>query len=116
MDGDAYDTTAQLAQCVFPPLRFLSYDIATALRLVTTAPAHVVGQLAAPAGKGKQEQSTVERVTAGLVAATREGPLPTPTFGFVWPVRNGGVFRASRACLKAAWAVLLQVRVTARRR
>jgi hypothetical protein len=88
VDGEAYDTTSQLAQCVSPPLRYLAYDIATALKLVTTAPALVVGQLAGPVGKGKQQPSTVERVTAGLVAATREGPLPTPTFGFVWPVRG----------------------------
>jgi hypothetical protein len=98
VDGEAYDTTSQLAQCVSPLLRYLAYDIATALKLVTTAPDLVVGQLAGPVGKGKQQPSTVERVTAGLVAATREGPLPTPTFGFVWPVRVAG-----RRNLPAEW-------------
>eukprot|EP00850_Spirogloea_muscicola_P013326 SM000090S24288 [mRNA] locus=s90:11304:31514:- [translate_table: standard] len=100
--GAAYEAVTRLARCVIAPLRRLAADLASAIRMVATASETVLQELRIrrpaaaafvpnPEDDGAVEQRSedlglVERVVQGLLLCCRSGPLPSPTFGFVFPI------------------------------
>eukprot|EP00850_Spirogloea_muscicola_P020733 SM000225S07012 [mRNA] locus=s225:44176:68989:+ [translate_table: standard] len=100
--GAAYEAVTRLARCVIAPLRHLAADLASAIRMVATASETVLQELRirrpaaaaivpSPEDDGAVEQRSedlglVERVVQGLLLCCRSGPLPSPTFGFVFPI------------------------------
>eukprot|EP00850_Spirogloea_muscicola_P017739 SM000155S01668 [mRNA] locus=s155:261471:283828:+ [translate_table: standard] len=102
MGGAAYEAVTRLARCVIAPLRHLAADLASAIRMVATASETVLQELRIrrPAAAAivpnpedddaveqrSEDLGLVERVVQGLLLCCRSGPLPSPTFGFVFPI------------------------------
>lgn len=86
---EAYEAMVELAGCVAPSLRHLATDLAASLTIISTSHISILQDLVS-LSKGpdsqKRKPTVIERVVAGLVVACKEGPLPAPSFAFVFPV------------------------------
>lgn len=86
---EAYGAMVELAGCVAPSLRHLATDLAAALTIISTSHISILQDLV-NISKGpdthKSKPTVIERVVAGLVVACKEGPLPAPSFAFVFPI------------------------------
>ncbi|KAI5063295.1 hypothetical protein GOP47_0021842 [Adiantum capillus-veneris] len=86
---EAYEALVKLAGCVAPSLRHLAADLAASLTIISTSQFSLLQELVnVPKGPDAQKRklTVVERVVGGLVLACKEGPLPAPTFAFVFPI------------------------------
>lgn len=89
VSNEAYGAMVKLAGCVAPSLRHLASELAAAVMIITVSQIYVLQELEdipSRAGTQKIKPGVIERVVAGLVVACREGPLPAPTFAFVFPI------------------------------
>lgn len=86
---EAYEAMVELAGCVAPSLRHLATDLAASLTIISTSHISILQDLVS-LSKGpdsqKRKPTVIERVVAGLVVACKEGPLPAPSFAFVFPI------------------------------
>eukprot|EP00250_Pteridium_aquilinum_P013931 c21667_g1_i1 orf=228-8111(+) len=86
---EAYEAMVELAGCVAPSLRHLATDLAAALTIISTSQFSILQDII-NVSKGpdshKRKPTVIERVVTGLVVACKEGPLPAPTFAFVFPI------------------------------
>ncbi|MCO5572014.1 hypothetical protein L7F22_025765 [Adiantum nelumboides] len=84
---EAYEAMVKLAGCVAPSLRHLAADLAASLTIISTSQFSLLQELV-NVSRGtdaqKRKLTVVERVVGGLVLACKEGPLPAPTFAFVF--------------------------------
>jgi hypothetical protein len=86
---EAYETMIKLAGCVAPSLRHLATDLAAALTGLSISHFSIMQDLLNPPKNSdvqKKKPSVMERIVHGLVVACKEGPLPAPSFAFVFPV------------------------------
>ncbi|KAH7283513.1 hypothetical protein KP509_34G010800 [Ceratopteris richardii] len=86
---EAYEALVKLAGCVAPSLRPLAADLAALLTIIYTHQFSMLHELVnVPKGPDlqKRKATVIERVVSGLVMACKEGPLPAPTFAFVFPI------------------------------
>ena len=86
---EAYEAMINLAGCVAPSLRHLATDLAAALTGLSISHFFIMQDLLNPPKNleaQKKKPTLLERIVHGLVIACKEGPLPAPTFAFVFPV------------------------------